>query len=95
MKTRLALAAFTALVLVAGACSTSAADMTDAELREALTEVFTADDGITETQATCVIDYLFDNTTRDDLNRIADADEVEDLDESDLDLVFDAVFECL
>lgn len=95
MKTRIAAACLSALVLLAAGCSESASDLSDSELRDALRETLTEDGTFTDAEANCVIDYLFDNTTRDELNRISDAQTAEELSDADVDLVTDAVFECL
>ena len=95
MMTRLAIGACAAMMLLVGACSQSAAEMSDAELRDALMDTLTSDDTFSATEAGCVVDYLFDNTNRDQLNRMADAQDDADFQDQDVTVLTDAVFECL
>ena len=95
MKTRAAAGVCAALMLITGACSQSASELSDGELRDALMDTLTEDDTIDATQAGCVVDYLFDNTDRDQLNRMADAQTESDFEADDMTVLTDAVFECL
>ncbi|NOX29690.1 MAG: hypothetical protein GXP35_06540 [Actinobacteria bacterium] len=84
-----------ALVLFAVGCSTNAEDLTDEELRTELIEALTEDDTLTDDVAACVVDGLFDNADRDQLNRMANADEDDGLPEEDTELLFSVMFDCL
>ena len=95
MKTRLAAGTCAALMLITGACTQSASELSDGELRDALMDTLTSDDTFDATEAGCVVDYLFDNTDRDQLNRMADAQNDSDFEEEDVTVLTDAVFECL
>ncbi len=90
-------AAAATLMLLVGACgsSTTAGDLSDSELRQVLRENLADEPGFTSGRASCVVDRLFATTTRDQLNRISDAQELEELSQDEINLVTDAVFECL
>jgi len=94
MKIKL-LWAVVGFALLAGACSTSVADLTDDELRDTLVEVFTAGGALEAGTAACVADELFEATDRDELNRIAEASDVTDMTQAEQDIVTDAVIACL
>ncbi len=83
------------MVLLLGACSTeTAADLTDDELRGALYDTFTdGDAALDDATATCLIDYLFANTSRAELNRLSDA-EVDDLTEDDILFIQEGLLGC-
>jgi len=88
-------AALLAVVTIAAGCSESAEDFSDEELREELVKVLTADAGITDTQATCVVDGIFDKSSdRDQINRISNAQDPGDLSEEDSAVLFDAILGC-
>lgn len=95
MKSLLAVAMVAGLALVGAACSQSASDLSDAELRDALVDVLTEDDSLTQTEASCVVDSLFENTDRDQLNRMADADTPEELEDGDIEVLTTALFDCI
>jgi len=100
MKTKMNLnmkivVAIAGLALFAGACSTNVADLSDDELRETLVEVLSEGDALEADTAACVVDELFENTDRDQLNQIAEAEDVTDLTQGDQDIVTDAVITCI
>lgn len=87
-------AALLAVATVAAGCYKSAEDFSDEELREELIEVLT-ESGITAEQANCVTDGLFEQAAdRDQINRIANADDADDLSEADNDLLIDVIISC-
>lgn len=94
-KTRVVVAV---LALFAGsvlaACGEDAEDFTDEELRTKLIEVLTEDGGTEEATAECTIDYLFDNLERNDINQLANAQELEDASEEQIDTLTDGLIEC-
>ncbi len=83
-----------AALFVAG-CSTDAADLSDEDLRSELIEALTEDDTLTDDVAACVVDGLFDGADRDQLNRMANASENDELPEADTELLFSVMFDCL
>ena len=87
------LASVATLTLVVGACSSGAADLSDGELRDALVAQLAAIE-LPSPQVDCIVDFLFTNTTRDELNALADAPSSDDLDQAQVDVLTDAVFEC-
>ena len=89
------LALLIAAALLFAACSESAADMSDGELREALIETLTEDGSVTTADATCITDGLFESVERDQLNRMADAQTADELTEEDLDVLFDVMLGCV
>lgn len=96
MKTpRLFLAA---LMLFGGlffaACSEDAEDFSDEELRERLIELIQSDE-VDEATATCTIDYLFDNLSREDINQLANAETAEEASEEQVDVLVDGVTQCV
>ncbi len=89
-------ATFVVVLLAAGACSSpTAADLSDRELRDELVRNLTDEPNFTEDRAGCVVDQLFATTTRDELNRISDAQVLDELSTEEFNLVTDAIFECL
>jgi len=89
------IAAVAALALLAGACATAVADMSNEELRDTLVEVLTEGDALDSETAVCVVDEMFANTSRSELNRIASAEDVTDMSQEEQDVVTDAVIACL
>lgn len=92
--TRFALGALFCVAVVAG-CSESASDLSDDELREELVRVMTEDGGIPTEQAGCIADTLFEDAPRDQINRLADAENLEDLSQEDSDVLFAVISGCL
>jgi hypothetical protein len=94
-KTRVAVAV---IALFAGsvltACGENAEDFTDEELRERLVEVLTEDGGTEPEIAECTIDYLFDNLERDDINQLANAQNIEDASEEQVETLTDGLIDC-
>lgn len=92
---RIAISSLLAVGAVAG-CSSSAEDLSDEELRDQLIETFTSgDDALSDEQATCIADQLFERAERDELNRLADADDVNDFTEEDTALMIEIAFDCI
>jgi len=90
---RLGAVVLAAALFVAG-CSTNAEDLTDEELRSELIDAFTDNDALTDDVAACVVDGLFEGADRDQLNRMANAGENDELPEADTELLFSVMFDC-
>ncbi len=80
---------------LAAGCSENAEDMSDGELRTRLIEVLTEDGSLTSEQATCVVDGLFEQAPRDQINRMANAETEDELTEEDTNLMIEVVLTCL
>ncbi len=80
---------------VAAGCSQSASEMSDEELRDELIKVLTEDDTLDQATAECVTDGLFGSVDRDELNRLADADDADEFSDEDMDLLTDILIGCL
>ncbi|MCP3933831.1 MAG: hypothetical protein GY708_00510 [Actinomycetia bacterium] len=91
---RFAAAAILVLFVAAG-CSESASDMSDEELRESLVETLSEDDTLDQATAECVADGLFAAVDRDELNRLADADDVDDFSDTDMEMLTGILIGCL
>ena len=87
-----ALALFAGTVLAA--CSEDAEDFSDEELRTELINVLTEDGSTDQATAECTIDYLFDNLERDDINQLANAQEIDDASQEQIDTLTDGLIEC-
>ena len=84
------------MALGATACSESAEDLSDSELREALVDALTEDGSpIDAGTADCIVDGLFDNADRDQINRMANAETANDFGDGDMDLLQDVMLDCL
>ena len=91
----IALVAIAAIALGLGACSQDAEDLSDEELRSELIEVLSDGDTITDEQASCVVDGLFDQAPRDQINRMANADTADEITAEDQELLFDVLIGCI
>lgn len=80
---------------LAAGCSENAEDMSEGELRSRLVEVLSEDGDLTADQATCVVDGLFDQAPRDQINRMANAEDETELTDEDMDLMISVVMTCL
>jgi hypothetical protein len=81
-------------LLFTAACSQKAEDLTDAELRDAIVETLTEDDTLTAAVASCVVDGLFDQAPRAQINHMANAETADELDEEDMALLIDLLIGC-
>lgn len=80
----------------AAGCGANAESMSDEELRTELVAVLTEDGTITDAQATCVVDGLFEQAKdRDQINRMANAQEADDISAEDTELLTTVMFSCL
>lgn len=91
----LAVTAVIGLALVGAACSESAEDLSDEELRTELIDVLTEDGTLTDEQASCSVDFLFDNLDRDTLNDVANAQQADEISEDAFAVVQEAFIGCL
>ena len=94
MSTRLAVV-LAALVVLLVACSDPATeDMTDAQLRDAMEDQLENVD-LSQTQVDCILDELFLNASRADLNEIADAETQSDFTPAQTTILTAAVDACI
>lgn len=89
------IATLAGIAMLGAACSADAESMTDEELRTELIEVLTEDGTVTDSQATCVVDGLFEQGDRDQINRMANAQEADEITDGDMELLTDVMLGCL
>lgn len=92
--TRVLIALFLGLVLIAGACSTDPEDLSDEDLNSELVNVLTSDDALDEPTAQCVVDSLFESLDRDSINQLATADDLSEVTDEQFSAITDGVISC-
>ncbi|MFN3216697.1 MAG: hypothetical protein ACE367_09405 [Acidimicrobiales bacterium] len=92
--TRVLIALFLGLVLIAGACSTDPEDLSDEDLNSELVNVLTSDDALDEPTAQCVVDSLFETLDRDVINQLATADDLSEVTDEQFSAITDGVISC-
>jgi hypothetical protein len=88
-------AAFIVAPLTLAACSDSVDEMSDAELREALIDNLSDIDDVSSEQVTCIVDGLFEQTDREQLNRMAAAETADEIPDEDIEVLTSVMFGCL
>ncbi len=88
-------AAFVVAPLTLAACSDSVEEMSDAELREALIDNLSDIDDVSGEQVTCIVDGLFEQTDREQLNRMAAAETADEIPDEDIEVLTTVMFGCL
>lgn len=92
--TRVLLALFLGIVLIAGACSSDPEDLSDEDLNSELVDVLTANDALDEPTAQCVVDSLFETLDRDSINELATASDVGEVSDEQFSAITDGIISC-